>query len=100
MKARVFFYCAALVALVLFLAAVPSHATERRDPFIMPDAPQAQAAKPAGSTHATPSNKKHAPKNAQKQKAASGNVEKKNPAGSSQAASSAHDGAGSNSAAK
>ena len=37
MKARLVFYCAAVVALVLILAAAPSHATERRDPVLNPE---------------------------------------------------------------
>ena len=34
MKARIAFYIAAVVALVLFLAVVPSHATQHRDPVV------------------------------------------------------------------
>ncbi len=60
MKARLIFYCAALVALVLILAAVPSHATERRDPLIMQDAQQGQGAKLPPSVHGTASSKKQA----------------------------------------
>jgi hypothetical protein len=45
MKARITFYCVAVVALVLILAAAPSHATERRDPVLLPESA-------AGSTHA------------------------------------------------
>jgi len=38
MKARIAFYFAAVVALVLFLAAaVPSHATQHRDPAATPE---------------------------------------------------------------
>jgi hypothetical protein len=40
MKARFFFYCAAVIALVLILAAAPSHATERRDPIQTPNSSQ------------------------------------------------------------
>ena len=98
MKARFLFYCAAVVALVLILAAVPSHGTERRDPLMVQDATQTQAAKPSGSAHATASSKKHVPKNAQKQKGTSASLAKKNSTGSGQSASSAHDGAGSSSA--
>jgi hypothetical protein len=90
MKARIFFQCIAVVALVLILAAVPSHATERRDPLIVPDVTQPQAAKPSGSAHVTASSKKHAPKGAQTQKGTSASAAKKN----SQA------GAGNSSAAK
>lgn len=55
MKARVVFYCAAIVALVLFLAATSSHATERRDPVVngeqiqSPAGHATEAAKPAQS---------------------------------------------------
>ena len=60
MKARIVFYCAALVALVLILAAVPSHATERRDPLIIQDTQQAQSSKPSGTSHgAKPVNASH-----------------------------------------
>jgi hypothetical protein len=100
MKERILFYCAAVVALVLILAAVPSHATERRDPLMVQDATQAPAAKPFGSTHATASGKKQAPKSAQKQRGASAPVVKKNLTGAGQNASSAHEDAGSNSSAK
>ncbi len=50
MTARVAFYFAAVIALVLFLAAaVPSHATQHREPTINPDysAPVAKPAIPA-----------------------------------------------------
>jgi hypothetical protein len=100
MKTRIFFYCAATVALVLFLAAIPSRATERRDPFVIQDATQTPPAKSSGTTHAAPSRKKTAPKNTQRQKGASANAEKKNSTDSSQNASSAHEGAGTSSAAK
>jgi hypothetical protein len=99
MKARILFYCAAVVALVLILAAVPSHATERRDPLMVQDATQTQAAKPSGSAHATASGKKQALKKTQQQNGASASVVK-NSTGSDRNASSAHEGAGSGSAAK
>lgn len=57
MKSRVAFYCAAVIALVLFLAST-SHATERRDPVVNPELPQpvsshvADSVKPAQSHHA------------------------------------------------
>lgn len=51
MKCRIAFYCAAVVALVLFLAAASSHATERRDPVINPEQTQSAPA------HATDSAK-------------------------------------------
>jgi hypothetical protein len=58
MKARVTFYFAAVVALVLFLACVPSHATERRDPLILQDTPQTQAARSSSLLRAmTPATK-------------------------------------------
>jgi hypothetical protein len=53
MKARVTFYFAAVVALVLFLACVQSHATERRDPLIIQDTPQTQAARSTSMVRAT-----------------------------------------------
>jgi hypothetical protein len=100
MKERILFYCAAVVALVLILAAVPSHATERRDPLIMQDAMQTQAAKPSGSAHATASGKKHAPRSTQKHQGTSASVVKKNSTGSGQNATGAYDSAGNSSAAK
>jgi hypothetical protein len=100
MKSRIFFYCAAIVALVLFLAAVPSHATERRDPFVIQDATQTQPAKSSGPAHATLSHKKQAQKNTQKPKGTAANVEKKNETSSGQNASSAPDDAGRSSASK
>ena len=95
MKLRFSFHCFAVVALVLILAAAQSHATERRDPLIVQDATQTQA-----SAHPTASVRKQAPKNTQKLKGASASMVKKNSTGSGQNASSAHDGAGSSSAAK
>ena len=56
MKARIVFYCAAVVALVLFLAATASHATERRDPVLNPE--QAQSAN--GHGQIASSHSKHA----------------------------------------
>ncbi len=97
MKERILFYCAAVVALVLILAAVPSHATERRDPLIVQDTTQAQAPKPSVSAHTT-SGKKQTTKSAQKPKGT--NVSVKNSTGSGRNASSAHDGSGSSSASK
>jgi hypothetical protein len=78
MKARILFHCSAVVALVLTVAAIPSHATERRDPLIVPDAVQTQPAKSTGSAHAATSAKKQAPRNTQKQKGTSSSVVKKN----------------------
>jgi len=66
MKARIAFYFAAVVALVLFLAAaVPSHATQHRDPALTTDnmqkaAPPSPSAKPTAPSGAPESN---APKN-------------------------------------
>jgi hypothetical protein len=55
MKARIAFYVAAVVALVLFLAVVPSHATQHRDPALQDTAQKAPSSSPkpitsAGST--------------------------------------------------
>src|SRR5438309_8768358 len=58
MKARIAFYFAAVVALVLFLAAtVPSHATQHRDPAQTPENMQksASASNPNPATSATAS---------------------------------------------
>jgi hypothetical protein len=44
MKAKLIFYGIAVVALVLILAAAPSHATERRDPVLIQE---------SGSAHGT-----------------------------------------------
>jgi len=99
MKSRVFFYCTAIVAFVLFLAAVPSHSTERREPFVMQDTTPAQPAKPSGAAHVTSSHKKQTNKNAQKQKGTTAKAEQKNPVGSGPNAGT-HDGTGSSSAAK
>lgn len=58
MKARIAFYVAAVVALVLFLAVVPSHATQHRDP-VLPDTVQkapSSGTTPTGSAHSTESN--------------------------------------------
>jgi hypothetical protein len=57
MKARITFYFAAIVALVLFLACVPSHATERRDPLIIQDTPTTQAARSSNMVRSTVSAK-------------------------------------------
>jgi protein required for attachment to host cells len=66
MKSRICFNFAAIVALVLAVAAIPSHATERRDPLIVVDSQQAQSARNAHhATHAKPSQKKPAAKNTQ-----------------------------------
>jgi|ERR1700722_5867290 hypothetical protein len=75
MKSRICFYFAAIVALVLFVASLSAHATERRDPPILPDAQQAQSAK-AHSSHAKASQKKPTARNAQKPKASSATAEK------------------------
>lgn len=70
MKARINFYFAAVVALVLILASVPSHATERRDPLIIQDTPQTQAARSSSLVHATTSATKAEPNSARKPKPA------------------------------
>jgi len=71
MKARIIFYFAAIVALVLILASVPSHATERRDPLIIQDTPQTQAARSSSLVHATTSATKPEQNRARKPKPAS-----------------------------
>ena len=77
MKSRICFYLAAVVALVVFVASLSSHATERRDPLIVPDAQQTQGAKTSHSSHAKASQKKPATaRNAQKQKASTASAEK------------------------
>ena len=56
MKARIAFYFAAVVALVLFLAAaVPSHATQHRDPALTPESMQKAAPAPPTAKTASPS---------------------------------------------
>jgi hypothetical protein len=65
MKARIAFYFAAVVALVLFLAAaVPSHATQHRDPALTTEnmqrsAPPSPSAKPTISSGASDTAKGH-----------------------------------------
>ncbi len=81
MKSRICFSFAAVVALVLAVAAIPSHATERRDPLIVPEAQQTQSAKATHSSHAKASQKKPAARNAQKPKASTTTVEKSNQQG-------------------
>lgn len=54
MKARIAFYFAAVVALVLFLAAVPSHATQHRDPALTPENMQ-RSAPPSSAKPTAPS---------------------------------------------
>ena len=75
MKSRICFYFAAVVALVLFVASLSSHATERRDPLIVPDA-QARTAKPSRSSHAKASRKKPVAGSTQRQKSSSTTAEK------------------------
>jgi hypothetical protein len=70
MSARLKFYFAAIVALVLILASVPSHATERRDPPMIQDAPQTQAARSSSLVHATVSAAKPEQNTTRKQKQA------------------------------
>ena len=76
MKARILFYFAAVVALVLILASVPSHATERRDPLIIQDTSQTQAAKSSRPAHATASAAKPLQRSTRKPKTANAAVEK------------------------
>jgi len=65
MKARIAFYFAAVVALVLFLAAaVPSHATQHRDPALTSEAmqksaPASPSSKPPVSSGASDTAKAH-----------------------------------------
>jgi hypothetical protein len=76
MKARITYYFAALVALVLILASLPTHATERRDPFILPDMPQTQAARSSSLMHATAAATKPVQTTTRKQKKAGAPAEK------------------------
>lgn len=62
MKGRIAFYCAAVVALVLFLAAASSHATERRDPVINPE--QTQSAPTRATNSDKPAHSRHGKKSA------------------------------------
>jgi hypothetical protein len=101
MKARITYFFAALVALILVLASLPSHATERRDPFVLPDMPQTQAARSSSLMHATAAATKQVPTTSRKQKKASAPVEKSGQkaksvqSGSSENAGSEQSGAGS-----
>ena len=79
MKSRICFYFAAVVALVLFVAALSSHATERRDHLIVPEPQQAHGAKTAHPTHAKAAHKNSAARNAQKLKSSSVTSEKTSP---------------------
>jgi hypothetical protein len=79
MKSRTCFNFAASVALVLAVAAIPSNATERRDPLIVVDSQQAQAqsAKNAHhATHAKATQKKTPAKNTQQQNASAASADK------------------------
>jgi len=76
MKARIAFYFVAVVALVLFLAAaVPSHATQHRDPALTPDNMQksapAASAKPTSPTDSNTGKVHPAPSKARKQSSGS-----------------------------
>jgi predicted lipid-binding transport protein (Tim44 family) len=75
MTSRICFSFAAVIALVLFVAALPSRATERRDPLIVPDAQQ-QSAKTVHSSHAKTSQKKHPARNTHQQNASNSSAEK------------------------
>lgn len=80
MKSRIVFYCAALLALVLFLAATSSHATERRDPVVTPD--QKQSAPTRATDQVIPARSRHAKKSAStsaKPQNRARAVQKKNP---------------------
>ncbi len=76
MKSRICFYAAAIIALVLFVASLSSHATERRDPLIVPESQQTQSAKTTHSHHAKASRKKPAPRNGQKRNSSSATTAK------------------------
>lgn len=54
MKARIAFYVAAVVALVLFLAVVPSHATQHRDPAVQDTAQKAPSSNAKPTANASP----------------------------------------------
>jgi hypothetical protein len=73
MTSRICFSFAAVIALVLFVAAIPSHATERRDPLIVPDTQQSAK---THSTHAKASQAKHQARNAHQQNASSAAADK------------------------
>ena len=77
MKGRIFFYCAAVLALVLFLAATGSHATERRDPVVNPE--QTQAASVHAKESAKPAKKSARP--AAKPQTQARTTQKKSPEG-------------------
>jgi hypothetical protein len=83
MKSRICFYFAALVALVLFVASLSSHATERRDPLIVPEAQQAQTAKTSHASHAKISPKKPSSRNTQKQNISGASTSKSSALGAS-----------------
>jgi len=90
MKARVTFYFAAVVALVLFLACMQSHATERRDPLIIQDTPQTQAARSTSMVRATALATKPGKSTPRKTKTTAGkNHESMNPVGDAKDKSSA-----------
>lgn len=76
MKSRICFYFAAVIALVLFVACLSSHATERRDPLIVPESQQSQGAKVSHANHAKISPKKPATHSTQKQNASSATAPK------------------------
>lgn len=61
MKSRISFCVAAIVALVLIFSAVPTSATERRDPLMMQDTVQTTpSARTAESSKKNMQHKKHA----------------------------------------
>lgn len=71
MKPRICFSFAAVVALVLAVAAIPSSATERRDPVILMGAQQAQSASGTHPHHAKGPRKKADVRTTQQQNASS-----------------------------
>jgi hypothetical protein len=76
MKSRNCLSFAAIVALVLAVAAMPCHATERRDPLIVPEAPQMPAAKITHHAHAKGPRKKPATMSTRKQYGSSASADK------------------------
>jgi|SRR5579863_1634983 len=83
MRSRICISFAAVFALVLAVASIPSHATERRDPLIVPDAQHAPSAKTTSPGHGKAAQKRLAARSAQKQSASSANADKSSQQGGS-----------------
>jgi hypothetical protein len=89
MKARILFYCVAIAVLLATLAAIPGHATERRDPPLMQDGTQPSGSGRSDSTKLAqshmhtkkPSKAKHTPSQGVSPK---GNAAKKSASASNQ----------------